>query len=221
MELRDRLYPEYARVAQAFASDRRFRIVELLAQAPRTVDTIARLADMSVANASQHLQLLRRAGLVIAEKQGVSVWYRLASDDVMRLWLGIQAVAGTRLGQVRAAIHECRGPAGRDPVSRDDLERLIATGKAIVLDVRPRAEFEHGHLANALGIPLDEMLERVAEIPPGLPIVAYCRGLACEMADRAVAILRQHGRDAYCLDGGWPEWRVENRPVEMASSLSL
>ncbi len=221
MDLRDRLYPEYARVAQAFASDRRLRIVELLAQAPRTVDTIARLADMSVANASQHLQLLRRAGLVMAEKRGVSVSYRLASDDVMRLWLGIQAIAGARLGQVRATLHERRDPAHGEPVSRSELEGLIAARKAIVLDVRPRAEFEHGHLANALGIPLEELHDRIGEIPPGLPIVAYCRGLACEMSDEAVAILRQYGRDAYCLDGGWPEWRTENRPVEMGSSVSL
>jgi rhodanese-related sulfurtransferase/predicted transcriptional regulator len=214
--LRDLLYPEYARIAQALASERRLELLELLGQAPRTVDTLATLTGLTIANVSQHLQILRRARLATPEHRGRARLYRLADARVMDLWLAVQAAARDQLAEVRAVLNDREGVAG-SAVSRDDLEARLGTGDVTLIDVRPGVEFEHGHLEGAINMPLDDLPRRIGELPTGRPVVAYCRGLACLLADEAVELLRGHGLEAYRLDGGWPEWRAEGRPVYTVS----
>jgi rhodanese-related sulfurtransferase/predicted transcriptional regulator len=208
-----RLYEQFARVGGALASDKRLELLDLLAQAPRHVEALAAEMEMSVANTSQHLQILRNARLVEAEREGTRTRYRLADDDVLRLWLALRSVAESRLADVGRVVREFGVDDGAAALSRDDLERSVARGEAVLIDVRPALEYAHGHLAGALSVPLEELAERLPELPRDKRIVAYCRGAYCLFADEAVALLRQEGFDAVRLDGGWPEWYVEGRAV--------
>jgi len=204
-EFKDRLYAEFARISQALASERRLEVVDLLAQSPRRVEALAAETGMTLANVSQHLQVLRNARLVESERQGTSVIYRLASTAVMRLWLSLRDVAAERLPEIDRLREEYAGAA--DPeLARDELEGLLKKRAAVLLDVRPAMEFEHGHIDGAVSIPLDELEARLRELPKSKRIVAYCRGAYCLFADEAVAVLRDHGYDAVRLEGGWPEW---------------
>ena len=211
---KDRLYPEFARVGSALASEKRLELLDLLAQAPRHVEALASETEMSVANASQHLQVLRNARLVETERDGTKVRYRLATDDVLRLWLLLRSVAEQQFAAVDAITREYAVDGVDDPPSsRDAVEEGLARGEVLVLDVRPPLEYAHGHLPGALSIPIDELPLRLEELPRDRPIVAYCRGRYCLFADEAVALLRRHGFAATRLDGGWPEWQTEQRPV--------
>jgi rhodanese-related sulfurtransferase/DNA-binding transcriptional ArsR family regulator len=214
-EFKQRLYPEFARIAQALASDRRLELIDLLAQGPRNVEALATESEMSVANVSQHLQVLRAARLVEARRDGVRVVYRLASLDVLRLWLALRATATTRLSEVEALRREyaADGSDGFE-VALSELERWTLDKEAVLLDVRPPEEYQAGHLPGAISLPPDEVASRLDELPRDRPIIAYCRGPYCLFADEAVALLRQNGFDAWCLEGGWPEWVAEGRPVE-------
>jgi len=211
---KQRLYREFARVGTALASDRRLELLDLLAQGPRHVEALAHEADMSVANVSQHLQVLRQARLVDTERQGTKVLYRLAGPEVLDLWLALRSVAETRLAEVEQVAREyaVEGANGSD-VPRDELERLIKKGAAVLIDVRPAPEYESGHLPGAVSVPVEELPERLKELPRDRRIVTYCRGAYCLFADEAVALLRKHGFDAHRLEGGWPEWLSEGRPV--------
>ena len=211
---RQRLYPLFARIGHALASDRRLELLDLLAQSPRHVEALARETDMSVASVSQHLQVLRNAHLVETERDGAKVQYRLAGDDVLNLWLALRAVAETRLPEVAQLQRDFAVDRdGENEVSRDELQTLIDQGKVMLIDVRPRVEFEHGHLPGAVSIPIDELPARLGTLPKRRRIVAYCRGVYCLMADQAVALLRSKGFNAVRLDGGWPEWLGEGRAV--------
>ncbi len=211
---KDRIYAQFARIGQALASDRRLEILDLLAQGPRNVEALAEEAEMSVANVSQHLQILRAARLVEAHREGTKVVYRLAGDDVLRLWLTLRSAAGSRLAEVGEITRESlRDRDGEKLVPRDELERLLEERKAYLIDVRPIREYEAGHLPGAVPMPIEELAHRLEEIPRDRPVVAYCRGEYCLFADDAVALLRQRGFDAFRLEGGWPEWRVEGRPT--------
>ncbi len=211
---KQRLYPEFARVATALASDRRLELLDLLAQAPRHVEALAKETDMSVANVSQHLQILRRARLVDTEREGTRVLYRLADDQVLQLWLAIRSVAESRLAEVGQVHREFQVEGAQSPeLPRDELQRLIARDEVLLLDVRPAIEYRHAHLPGALSVPVEDLPAHLDELPRDRPIVAYCRGAYCLFADEAVALLRQHGFDAHRLEGGWPEWRAEGRPV--------
>ncbi len=211
---KDRIYPQFARIGQALASDRRLEILDLLAQGPRNVEALAEEAEMSVANVSQHLQILRAARLVEAHREGTKVVYRLAGDDVLRLWLTLRSAAESRLAEVGEITRESlRHRDGAKLVPRDELERLLEERKAYLIDVRPIREYEAGHLPGAVPMPIEELANRLAEIPRDRPVVADCRGEYCLFADDAVALLKQRGFDAYRLEGGWPEWRVEGRPT--------
>jgi len=216
---KQRLYPELARIPQALASDRRLEIIDLLAQAPRNVEALAAATEMSIANVSQHLQTLRNARLVEAERQGNKVVYRLTDPAVVELWLALRSVAERRLPDVARVGREfaVEGAEGQ-PFSRDELQKRLSVGDLVVIDVRPAMEFQHGHLPGAISIPPEELAVRIDELPRDRPIVAYCRGPYCLFADEAVALLRQRGFVAHRLDGGWPEWSVEGRPVEVASA---
>ena len=208
-EFKDRLYPEFARVSQALASERRLEIVDLLAQAPRRVESLADETGMTLANVSQHLQVLKHARLVESERHGTSVTYRLASSGVMKLWLALRAVGEERLPE----IDRLRAEFSRDEeeMSRDELKRLLKRGEAVLIDVRPETEFKHGHIDGAISMPIDDLEERLNYLPKGKRVIAYCRGTYCLFADEAVALLRHRGFNAVRLEGGWPEWSAEQQ----------
>jgi DNA-binding transcriptional ArsR family regulator len=173
-ELKDRIYPQFARIAQALASDKRLELVDLLAQAPRHVDALAQETGMSVANVSQHLQILRSANLVGSERQGNMTVYRLSDPTVVQLWLALRGVAESRLAEVKEIARDLPGRSNDRAVSRDEVKELLKS-KAVLLDVRPRQEFEAGHLRAAINIPIDELRDRWVELPRDRRIIAYCR----------------------------------------------
>jgi rhodanese-related sulfurtransferase len=210
-EFKDRLYPEFARVARALASDSRLELVDLLAQAPRRVDALAAETGMTLANASQHLQILKNARLVESERHGTAVVYRLASPAVTSLWLALRGVAAERLPEIDRLRADAGAPG--ESLPREEVRRLLKRGAAVLIDVRPALEFEHGHVAGAISIPVEHLEERIQELPREKRIVAYCRGEFCLFADEAVTLLRQRGFDAVRLEGGWPEWVSEGRAV--------
>lgn len=211
---KQRLYPLFARIGHALASDRRLELLDLLAQSPRHVEALARETDMPVANVSQHLQVLRNAHLLEAEREGTKVRYRLAGDDVLRLWLALREVAERRIAEVAQVTREfAPRDAGDGDVSRDGLQALVDQGKIMLIDVRPRIEYDSGHLPGAVSLPVDELPARLDALPKRKRIVAYCRGTYCLFADEAVALLRSAGFDAVRLAGGWPEWVAEGRPT--------
>ncbi|MBI2765525.1 MAG: metalloregulator ArsR/SmtB family transcription factor [Chloroflexi bacterium] len=206
---KQRLYPEFARIAHALASDRRLELIDLLAQGPRHVEALAVESEMSVANVSQHLQVLRAAHLVETERRGTKTVYRLAGDDILRLWLALRGVAEHRLSEIPQLVRQYAvvGVEG-SPFSWQDVEGCVQRGEVTLIDVRPALEFEHGHIPGAISVPPDELGVRLDGLPHDRPIVAYCRGAYCLFADEAVALLRQRGAEAYRLDGGWSEWLV-------------
>jgi rhodanese-related sulfurtransferase/DNA-binding transcriptional ArsR family regulator len=207
-EFKKRIYPEFARVARAMASDKRLELLDLLAQAPRHVEALADETDMSVANVSQHLQVLRAAHLVEADRAGNKVIYCLAGPDVLRLWLSLRGVAERRLPEIGQITQAFAVEGAGNPVSRKQLAEDVAADRVVILDVRPTIEFEEGHIPGAISIPPDELPTRLEELPRDRTIVAYCRGAYCLFADEAVALLRERGFDAYRLEGGWPEWAL-------------
>lgn len=211
---KNRLYPQFARVGTALASDKRLELLDLLAQGPRHVEALAAETEMSVANVSQHLHVLRAAKLVESEREGNKVLYRLAGDDVLRLWLSLRSVGEARIPEVAQIVRDfAEGGLGGE-TSRDEVSALIDQGKALIIDVRPSVEFKHGHLPGALPLPIEELAARLSELPRDRPIVAYCRGAYCLFADEAVALLRERGFNATRIEGGWAEWKAEGRPAE-------
>jgi rhodanese-related sulfurtransferase/biotin operon repressor len=215
-ELKDQIYPQFARIGQALASEKRLELVDLLAQAPRYVDALAQETGMSVANVSQHLQILRSANLVEAERQGNMTFYRLSDPTVMQLWLALRGVAESRLAEVKQIARDLPGRRDDDLVSRDDVRELLK-GKALLLDVRPKQEFEAGHLRGAVNIPIEELADRMSELTRDRQIITYCRGEYCLFADEAAELLRANGYDVVRLEGGWPEWQSEGRPTSAAA----
>jgi rhodanese-related sulfurtransferase len=211
-DFKDRLYPEFARISQALASERRLELVDLLAQAPRRVEALAAEAGMTVANASQHLQVLKNARLVESERRGTTITYRLASPGVLSLWLALRAAAEERLPEI-ARLRAEFSPAQDGDVPRTEVQKLLKRGEAVLLDVRPALEYESGHIPGAMPIPIEDLPARLEELPRDKRIVAYCRGAYCLFADEAVALLRAQGFDAVRLEGGYPEWQAEFRPT--------
>lgn len=218
---KQRLYPEFARVAQALASDRRLELIDLLAQAPRHVEALAQETEMSVANVSQHLQVLRAARLVEAEREGTKSRYRLAGPDVLRLWIELRCVAERRISEIDVLAREAGVRSAAD-IQLDDqtLVDRVSRGELTLIDVRPRLEFDSGHLPGAISIPIDELPIRVEEIPRQRPVVAYCRGTYCLFAGEAVELLRSKGFEAVRLDGGWTEWSAAAIRPEDATRLA-
>jgi rhodanese-related sulfurtransferase len=208
---KDALFDAIAVMGKAFASPRRLELIDLLAQAPRTVDELASASDQSTANASQHLQALHAAGVVSRTREGTSVRYALASDEVLSLWLALREVSVARLAEVERAAREYLGE-DVDAIGRDELIARMRSGDVILVDVRPREEFEAGHIKGARSIPLEELEDRLAELPADREVVAYCRGPLCAFAHEAVRDLNAAGRKARRLEEGWPEWRLTGRP---------
>jgi rhodanese-related sulfurtransferase/predicted transcriptional regulator len=211
------LYPQFARIGQALASEKRLELVDLLAQAPRHVDALSQETGMSVANVSQHLQVLRSANLVEAERQGNMTVYKVSDPAVVQLWLALRGVAEARLAEVREIARDLPGRDANNVVSRDEVKELLKS-KAVLLDVRPAHEFEAGHLRGAINIPMNELADRMDELPRDRQIITYCRGEYCLLADEAIELLSARGFVASRLEGGWPEWLSEGRPTTAASA---
>ncbi len=207
---KETLYEAIAVMGKAFASPRRLELVDLLTQAPRTVDELARASSQSTANASQHLKALHAAGLVTRTREGTSVRYALADDRVLALWLALRDVSVGRLAEVERAAREYLG-GEVDAIDRGELIARMRSGEVVLVDVRPSEEFAAGHIDGARSIPLDELEGRLTELPADREIVAYCRGPLCAFAPEAVRRLRAAGRAARRLDEGWPEWRLARR----------
>jgi rhodanese-related sulfurtransferase len=210
---KDALFEAIAVMGKAFASPRRLELVDLLAQAPRTVDELARTSGQSTANTSQHLQALHTAGIVTRAREGTSVRYALAGDEVLSLWLAVREVSVARLAEVERAAREYLG-GDVDAIGRDELVARMRSGDVVLVDVRPSEEFEAGHIEGARSIPLEELEGRLAELPADREVVAYCRGPLCAFAPEAVRRLRAAGRNARRLEEGWPEWRLAGRPAK-------
>ena len=212
------LFTALASVAQALGSGRRAEIVDLLAQGERSVEDIAREIDQSVANTSQHLQVLARSGLVRSRRQGTRVFYRLASDRVGELWSAVRDVAARHVAEVDVLAAEYLGDRGAvEQLSADELEQRLAQDRVVLLDVRPAAEYRAGHIAGARSAPLAELPSLLTSLPRRHEIVAYCRGPYCVYADDAVRLLRAGGFAARRMDVGFPEWQRAGRAVEMTS----
>jgi DNA-binding transcriptional ArsR family regulator/rhodanese-related sulfurtransferase len=211
---KDRLYGQLARVGKALANPHRLELLELLAQGERTVDSLASETEMSIASASQHLQALREGGLVESRKQGLFVHYRLADPTVFELSRSLRIVAERRLAEVERVIREHFGDrSDPEPVGMTELLDRVRTGKVVAIDTRPPGEYAAGHIAGAISIPIDELQERLRQLPKNKEYVAYCRGPYCAYADRAVELLRANGRRARRLDQGFPEWQAAALPV--------
>jgi rhodanese-related sulfurtransferase len=204
---KDALFEAVAVMGKAFASPRRLELLDLLAQAPRTVDELARASEQSTANTSQHLQALHAAGLVTRAREGTSVRYALAGDEALRLWLALRETSVARLAEVERAASEYLGD-DVEVVGRDELIARLRRGDVVLVDVRPAEEYDAGHIDGARSIPLDQLEQRLAELPDDREVVAYCRGPYCAFAHEAVRRLIAAGRPARRLRDGWPEWRL-------------
>lgn len=213
---KERLNDGFARVAQGLASGRRIELLDLLAQGERPVEEIAGSLEMTTANCSQHLQVLRRAGLVTARRDGNRVWYRLASESVADLLRVLRDVSFDRSADVRVAAENYLG-GQVEAIGRDELVARMERGDIVLVDVRPHREFVAGHIPGALSIPLGELEARLSELPAGLDVVAYCRGRFCAFAEQGVRIMLAAGRRAFRLEDGLPEWRRAGHVVSVAS----
>ena len=204
------LFDEFARAAKALASGRRIELLDVLANGERTVEALAGEVGLTVANTSQHLQILRQAGLVSSRREGTSIHYRLASPEVFELWRTLRTLAASRLAEVERLAAAYLGSRDElQPVTREELTRRLQDGdNLVVLDVRPAAEYAAGHLPGAVSIPVGELRRRLAELPADREIVAYCRGPYCAFAHEAVGLLREEGFAARRLEDGLPEWQA-------------
>jgi rhodanese-related sulfurtransferase len=208
------LFDAFARAAKALASGRRIELLDVLANGERTVEALAGEVGLSVANTSQHLQILRQAGLVSSRREGTSVHYRLAAPEVFELWRTLRTLAASRLAEVERLTAAYLGSRDElEPVTREELARRLQDDDLVVLDVRPATEYSAGHLPGAVSIPVGELRRRLAELPADREIVAYCRGPYCAFAHEAVGLLRDEGFAARRLEDGLPEWQAAGLAV--------
>ena len=216
-QFKDAIYGQLARIGKSLASGPRLEILDVLDQGPRTVESLAGEIGRSVANTSQHLQILRRARMVDSEREGVSIVYRIADDGVAGLVRSLRKLAESRLleiEQISRSFFEQH--TAMEPIDREHLVRRVRSGEVTVLDVRPQVEYSTAHIAGAISVPLEHLETRLAELPKNKEIVAYCRGPYCVMAVEAVERLLQAGFKAAHLDEGVSDWRARGLPVESA-----
>ena len=212
---KDRLYAEFAVLGKALANPHRLELLDLLAQGERSVEELAKEAALSLANASAHLQVLRRARLVEAEKRGLNVVYRLASPEVFQLWRTLRDVGSARLAEVdRLVENYFTDRDALEAVDKEKLLHLLADEAVTVIDVRPELEYEQGHIPTARSVPVEKLKQELAELPRDVEVVAYCRGPYCVYSDEAVRLLHRNGFRAWRLSEGFPEWRAAGYPVE-------
>ena len=207
------VFEAIAVMGKALASPRRLELLELLAQAPRTVDDLARLSGQSIANTSQHLQALHGAGLVDREREGNRVRYELAGERALSVWLTLRDASTAQLAEVERAARRYLGEEV-EGIGRDELRARLRRGDVVLVDVRPAEEFAAGHIESARSIPIDEFERRLAELPAAREVIAYCRGPFCAYAHEAVRQLRAAGRQARRLEEGWPEWQLAETKSE-------
>ena len=219
--VKDGLYEQFARIGKAVAHPKRIELLDLLCQGERSVEVLADAAAMTVVNASAHLRVLRESRLVATRKEGTRVFYRLADDAVCEFFFSLRDLAGDRYAEVDRIVRdffEARDEL--EPVNRDELLSRAGDGGVIVLDVRPREEYEAGHIPGAISIPLADLKGRMASLPRGAEIVAYCRGPYCVLAPQALDLLRREGFRARRLEDGFPEWRRAGLPIATGGSPS-
>jgi rhodanese-related sulfurtransferase/DNA-binding transcriptional ArsR family regulator len=218
---KDDIYEQFARLGKAISAPKRLELLDLLCQAPRTVEALAEQAAISVANASQHLQVLRAARLIDAEKRGLYVHYRVADEQVYGFVHSLRVLAKARLAEVEQAARVYLNERGAmEPVQGSELMRRVRDGQVTVLDVRPSEEYEAGHIPGALSVPLSQLKKRLGELPKSRAIVAYCRGPYCVMAIDAVEMLRKNGFKAHRMEQGVVDWRVRGWRVESGGGES-
>lgn len=211
-DAKNALFDQFARVGKALASGKRLELLDLIAQGERTVDALAKSAELGLTTASAHLQTLKQANLVVTRREGTKIFYRLAGDDVAALFALLRTVADDRLPDVRTAREAYLGD-DTEAVSREELLERVRSGRATVIDVRPAEEYAAGHIPGAVSVPLDELADRLAELPADQEVVAYCRGAYCVLSHDAVRLLTAQGRTARRLADGMLEWRLAELPV--------
>jgi rhodanese-related sulfurtransferase len=216
-----RIYEQFARIGKALSAPGRLELIDLLVQGERPVDALAKEAKMSIANASQHLQVLLAAHLVDTRRDAQRIYYRLAAPSVIDLWLALQRTAETQLAELPAVARDHLGdPASFEAIDRDELARRMEAGTIVLIDVRPPEEFEQGHIAGAVSVPLDSLKVWAREdAPKRKPVVAYCRGPYCVLAIQAVAELKKRGLRAMRSDDGVAEWNAAGLPIETSKEL--
>jgi rhodanese-related sulfurtransferase len=213
---KNQLYEQFARIGKALASPHRLELLDVLAQCERTVEALAQETGMSVANASQHLQVLRAAHLVEVRRAGVSMYYRLADESVFRMWQAVRTVGETQLAEIERVVQTFLLDRTRlQPMNAQELLHRLGADQVILLDVRPAEEYQAAHLPQAHSIPVTELEARLAHLPMDREIVAYCRGPYCVFADEAVALLRARGYQARRLTEGLSDWRALGLPIEV------
>ena len=219
---KNQLYEQFARIGKALSSSHRLELLEVLAQGEHSVEALAQETGMSVANASQHLQVLRVAQLVEVRREGVYIYYRLGDERVFRLWQAMREVGEARIAEieriVQTYLHE---RTLLRPISATELHQRLIEGDVVLLDVRPVEEYEASHLPGALSMPVTDLEARLPELPREKEIVAYCRGPYCVFADEAVALLQTNGYQARRLEEGLPDWRALGLPVESRTGAHL
>jgi len=215
MSFKQELFSQFARVGKALSNGNRLELLEFLAQGERSVEQLSKVAGLTVANTSQHLQQLRHAGMVSCRKEGLKVYYSISGDDVIRLLDALRAVAERHVSDVQHLVNTyLTVKDDLEPIPRSELMARVKDGLVTVLDVRPPEEYAAGHVPGAVNIPLHELEQRLGELGKDQEVVAYCRGPHCVLAFDAVARLREKGMKARRLEDGYPEWQVAGLPVE-------
>ena len=209
------LFTQFSRVGKALSNPNRLELLEFLAQGARSVDALAKVAQLSIANTSQHLQHLRQAGLVTSQKDGLKVYYSISGDDVISLLDSLREVAERHISDVDKIVNTyLTAKDNLDPIPAAELLERVKQDLVTVLDVRPKEEFDAGHVQGAINIPIAELEQHLEQFDPEQEIVAYCRGPHCILAFDAVAQLREKGFLARRLENGYPEWKVAGLPTE-------
>lgn len=218
VNVKHELFGQFARVGKSLGNANRLELLDYLAQAERSVDQLARVSGLSVANTSQHLQQLRQAGLVTCRKEGLKVFYSLSGDDVIALLDALRVVAERHVADVEILVNTyLTVKDDLEPVPREELLGRVRDGLVTVLDVRPPEEYAAGHVAGAVNVPLSDLEQYLTDINPQQEVVAYCRGPHCLLAFDAVAHLRKKGIKARRLEDGFPEWKIAGLPVDISS----
>jgi rhodanese-related sulfurtransferase len=216
--IKDRLYAQVARMGKAISSPKRLELIEILCQGEKTVEQLASDAQISVKLASAHLKELRQAQMVETRREGKYIHYRVSSLAVGDFWVALRALAEDRLVELQLALAQLAAHSDElSPLAPEELLQRAARGEVVVIDVRPREEYDTGHLPHAQSMPLDELRARVRELPRMKPVVAYCRGPFCLWGKEAVALLREQGIHATRLQDGVPEWRAAGLPLDTAN----
>ncbi len=214
-EFKDKVYGELAKVTKAIGNPHRMEIIDLLAQGPFSVENIAQQTGMSIANASQHLQVLKNARMVEVMRKGNFIYYHLSSDKVFQAWRALRELGLEQNAEAEKLVRDFYNARHQlEPVSMQELRKKMEYGDVIVLDVRPEEEYQRGHIHQAISIPIEDLTKRMQELSEKAEIIAYCRGPLCVYADEAVALLREKGYEARRLEEGYPDWVALGFPAE-------